>query len=235
MLNIVSFSGGKDSTCMLLMMLERGMQVDYIICCDTGMEFPEMYEHWKKVDDYISTNYGKHITYLKADKSFEYYFKDYTRVKGKHTDIKGYGWPSMFRRWCTEKLKLSPIKQWKKTQTEKINECIGIAFDEQDRMKKGTIYPLIVWEMTEKNCLDYCYSKGFNWQGLYEKRKRVSCWICPLQGIKGWRLVRKQYPKLWKKALQLDKTSDFKLSESYTLNDLDHRFAVEDLQTVLNF
>ena len=30
MLNVVSFSGGKDSTCMLLMMLERGMQVDYV-------------------------------------------------------------------------------------------------------------------------------------------------------------------------------------------------------------
>ena len=136
MVNVVSFSGGKDSTCMLLMMLERGMQVDYIICCDTGMEFPEMYEHWKKVDEYISTNYGKHITYLKADKSFEYYFKDYTRVKGKHTDIKGYGWPSAMRRWCTKYLKIDVIKAFNKNLEEKAVEYIGIAYDEQKRMKK---------------------------------------------------------------------------------------------------
>ena len=41
--HIVSFSGGKDSTAMLLMMLEKKMQVDEIIFCDTGKEFPQMY------------------------------------------------------------------------------------------------------------------------------------------------------------------------------------------------
>lgn len=44
MLNIVSFSGGKDSTALLLMMLERGMRVDDIVCVDMGKEFPQMYE-----------------------------------------------------------------------------------------------------------------------------------------------------------------------------------------------
>ena len=35
MKHIVSFSGGKDSTAMLLRMLEENMQVDEIIFCDT--------------------------------------------------------------------------------------------------------------------------------------------------------------------------------------------------------
>ena len=43
MKHIVQFSGGKDSTCMLLMMLENGMHVDDIIFCDIGMVFPQMY------------------------------------------------------------------------------------------------------------------------------------------------------------------------------------------------
>ena len=34
--HLVSFSGGKDSTAMLLMMLEKGMPVDDILFCDTG-------------------------------------------------------------------------------------------------------------------------------------------------------------------------------------------------------
>ena len=43
--HVVSLSGGKDSTAMLLLMLEMGMQVDEIVNVDTGMEFPGMAEH----------------------------------------------------------------------------------------------------------------------------------------------------------------------------------------------
>ena len=41
----VSLSGGKDSTAMLLLMIERDMPIDMVLSADTGMEFPEMYEH----------------------------------------------------------------------------------------------------------------------------------------------------------------------------------------------
>ena len=51
--HIVQFSGGKDSTAMLLMMLEKHMPVDEIIFCDTGKEFPQMYEYIEKVQKYI--------------------------------------------------------------------------------------------------------------------------------------------------------------------------------------
>ena len=37
--HVVSLSGGKDSTAMLLMMLEKGMPVDDILFCDTGLFF----------------------------------------------------------------------------------------------------------------------------------------------------------------------------------------------------
>jgi 3'-phosphoadenosine 5'-phosphosulfate sulfotransferase (PAPS reductase)/FAD synthetase len=45
--HIVSFSGGKDSTAMLLKMIENKMKIDEIIFCDTTVEFDEMYEHIK--------------------------------------------------------------------------------------------------------------------------------------------------------------------------------------------
>ena len=53
MKNIVSFSGGKDSTAMLLMMIEKGIKIDEIIFCDTGKEFDELYEHIDKIESYI--------------------------------------------------------------------------------------------------------------------------------------------------------------------------------------
>ena len=41
--NVVSLSGGKDSTAMLLMLLERGEPVADVMFFDTGSEFLEMY------------------------------------------------------------------------------------------------------------------------------------------------------------------------------------------------
>lgn len=49
----VSLSGGKDSTAMLLMMLERDMPIDAVLTADTGMEFPEMYEHLERIDQLL--------------------------------------------------------------------------------------------------------------------------------------------------------------------------------------
>ena len=30
---------------------------------------------------------------------------------------------------------------------------------------------------------EYCYDHGFDWDGLYEIFRRVSCWCCPLQSL----------------------------------------------------
>lgn len=45
---VVNFSGGKDSTAMLLGMLEKGERIDEVMNCDTYKEFPEMYRHIEK-------------------------------------------------------------------------------------------------------------------------------------------------------------------------------------------
>ena len=42
---IASLSGGKDSTAMLLKIIELGLPLDDIIFIDTGKEYPEMYRH----------------------------------------------------------------------------------------------------------------------------------------------------------------------------------------------
>ena len=68
----VSLSGGKDSTAMLLMMLDRGMPVDGVFWADTGMEFPEMYGHIAKVDDFLFRERGLHIHVLRHPKGFEW-------------------------------------------------------------------------------------------------------------------------------------------------------------------
>jgi hypothetical protein len=80
--HIVSFSGGKDSTAMLLKMIENNMPIDDIIFLDTTVEFPEMYEHINKVEKYIDRT----ITKLQAEKDFEYMLLHYKKRKERIKD-----------------------------------------------------------------------------------------------------------------------------------------------------
>jgi len=64
MKTVVAFSGGKDSTAMLLRMIELDYQIDEIVFADTTFEFPELYEYIKRVETYI----GRKITILEPDK-----------------------------------------------------------------------------------------------------------------------------------------------------------------------
>ena len=43
---IASFSRGKDSAAMLLLILEKGLKLDEIVFIDTGLEFKEIYENY---------------------------------------------------------------------------------------------------------------------------------------------------------------------------------------------
>ncbi len=70
MKHIVSFSGGKDSSAMLLRMIELKMPIDEIVFADTTLEFPEMYEWINKIEELINMK----ITRLKPLKSFNDWF-----------------------------------------------------------------------------------------------------------------------------------------------------------------
>lgn len=157
-LHIVSFSGGKDSTAMLIKMIEMNYKIDEIIFLDTGVEFPEMYEHIKKVEGYI----GRPITKLKDKYSFEYYMLEHVKTKGKNKGQKGYSWSDFRNRWCTSNLKKKVIKRYlTKYKDYNIIEYHGIAFDEPKRIKDNLNikYPLFEWKWSEKDALNYCYNR----------------------------------------------------------------------------
>jgi len=232
--HIVSFSGGKDSTAMLLLMIEKGMKIDEIIFCDTGMEFPEMYEHIKKVEDHTK----RKITILKSEETFEYYmFEHEIKHRDKKNDgVLGYGFPRMTNRWCTIKLKQQLFERYIKEKYKGLTvvRYIGIAFDELNRVKEYE-YPLVSWGVTEKQALKYCYDKGFDWNGLYEKFDRLSCWCCPLQRLSELEILYIEYPDLWNK-LKVWQSKTYNLFRpDYTLDELELRFGVlNDFKKVLN-
>lgn len=234
MKNIVSFSGGKDSTAMLLMMIEKGIEVHEIIFCDTTVEFPEMYEHIKKVEEYIKMP----ITILKAEHNYEYMMFDYVKKKGKNKGQKGYDWADFKNRWCTQYLKKSVISKYlRKYKNDEIIEFHGIAVDEGERLNKNkekkVRYPLAEWGITEEMALNYCYSKGFDWGGLYEKFSRVSCWCCPLQSLKELRILYKDFPHLWKILKEWDSRAKRKFRADYSVQELEEKFKKENMKMKL--
>ncbi len=239
---IVSFSGGKDSTAMLLRMLELGSyQIDEVINFDTGLEFPAMYAHIEKVKSIVEAH-GVSFTILKADKSFKYYLLDH-EYKAKNGEVrKGYSWPNGRTRWCTSKLKTEVVRKYIKNLKGHydVYQYIGLASDEVYRLERSTnknkhhIHPLVDWGWTEADALKYCYSKGYRWDGLYEIFNRVSCWLCPLQRIKEAKKLWKYFPDLWEELKFMDAQTRTPWKTNYSVEQLERRFAAEEKQLILS-
>lgn len=227
---ILSLSGGKDSTAMLLKMLEHGESIQEVIYVDTGMEFPEVSEHLDRLERYT----GVPISRIKAPLDFEYYLCEVPRPRIS-LPLKGYGFPNIHCRWCTTYLKTDPFKKYveKKYPNLQICKCIGIALDEQKRvdhklLKSGKVrYPLIDYGLTEAEALQLCYDHGFDFGGLYKHRSRLSCWCCPLQSIGDLRALYRYHPKLWQRLKELQKMSHNPFKVNYTLDALERAFKIE--------
>lgn len=241
----VSLSGGKDSTCTLILMIEKDMPIDAVINADTGMEFPEMYAHLAKLDDYLHRERGIHVTTLRHSKGFEWMMFNEPKRKPRCLENRarlgippyGNGWPGMKVRWCTGQLKTHLIsKEVNRLKKEKnALHYVGIAADEAWRCK-GEQYPLVEWGITEAQALQICYDRGFDFGGLYEIYHRASCWCCPFQRTDELRKLRVHHPELWARLREMDKRARAQFGpgplgqfkKNWSVERLEQRFAQEE-------
>jgi len=173
---VVSFSGGKDSSLVLYFVLKiiknnkskiqrinKSISVVYV---NTGVEIP-IYLDWVK----------NFITSLKAwlkkenlnDKiSVEVIEPNYDHSFWYYLLIRGYPTPTYFFRWCTDKLKIAPMKKYVKSRKPAIvimasrnGESAGRNVSLRKRVKRKywgvfegvkdveTYYPIIDWTTNE--------------------------------------------------------------------------------------
>ena len=200
---IASCSFGKDSLAMVLRLIEENRPLDEVVFYDTGMEFQAIYN---VRDRLLPLLVGKGIKYteLKPDRPFMY-----DMLEKPIKDRFGYGWCGGMCRWGTTYK--SAILDRYKSQYVDLIEYVGIAFDERKRAK-DKVYPLIEWQMTEADCLKYCYEKGFDWNEngieLYSILDRVSCWCCCNKNKKELHNIWKYLPKYWERLKDLQSKID---------------------------
>lgn len=202
---VASISFGKDSTAMVLRLIEEGKPLDEVVFYDTGMEFQAIYN----VRDKLIPVFREHdITYteLKPREPFLWQMlaRPYKRRSGGYQY--GYEWCGGCTRWGTAE-KLSSIDR----HCKGAHQYIGVAFDEPQRVARVTenkSAPLAEWHMTEADCLRYCREHGIDWMengiDLYDILDRVSCWCCCNKNRKELYNIWKYQPEYWErlKALQ---------------------------------
>lgn len=230
--NAVSISGGKDSTAMLLEMLRRGERICTAVFFDTGWEFPAMYDHLERLEEYT----GVKIWRLHPPMPFDYWAVA-RPVKAREGKYKGqihrigHGWPLISQRWCTRQ-KVDVIDRFCGAIPNVI-QCVGYTADEERRLSNSSRrfklrFPLLEYGITESQALKICYSHGFDWDGLYEHFARVSCFCCPLQRISELRRLWGHYPELWARMLKLEDAmlpgTNRGFKDRVTVHDLDKRF-----------
>lgn len=227
MKHIASVSFGKDSLAMLLRLIEENKPLDEVVFYDTGMEFQAIY-NIRDAIKFLLLEKGIKFTELKPKCDFCYKMFELEVNKGKPNEHKGYSWCGGRCRWGTSE-KLQALEKYCKGAVE----YVGIAVDEPKRLEKerkgNKQFPLAEWQMTEKDCLKYCYDKGYNWNEdgveLYSILDRVSCWCCANKNLKELKNYYLYLPKYWEKLKELQKRTDrpFK-NNKYTIFDLEKKF-----------
>jgi len=172
---IVCFSGGKDSTALVLWAKENLPEFTTVFC-DTGWEVSITNAYVEEVNQAL----GLGVITLRSQK-YENGFVDLCVLKGRA--------PSAKARFCTEALKVRPMIDWLKTLDDEVTVYQGIRADESESRSRmlprqwSDDYdawierPLLSW--TAEQCFALAAKWGIKPNPLYLLgAKRVGCFPC---------------------------------------------------------
>ena len=230
---VASCSCGKDSLAMVLTLIEKQYPLDYVLFFDAGKEFKSIYRNWEKLTEILKAN---NIQYqrLQPVKSFDYLFSEHEVKTRTGENKKGYSWCGVCTRWMTT-IKVNTINSFYDLFLgETIIEYVGIARDEAERVafkrsdRTVKVYPLILWGMSENDCLVKCYKSGFNWKedndvDLYDVLDRVSCFCCGNKNLKELKAIYQYLPEYWNKLKQMQLKTDRTFRDTESIFDLEKR------------
>ena len=198
--NLMSFSGGKDSLALLILLIKSGINFK-LFFIDTGIEFKETVEYV----DYIVRKYNLEDKFLKYESKNNFY------VEARNN----FGPPARDFRWCCKVVKLSNINDLiRENFPEGVLTFVGNrkyeSFLRRDESRKGKItrntyipsqinanpinnwIALLVWLYIFREQM----KTGIKINPLYELGyERVGCIPCPANKLADIDILRENFPQ----------------------------------------
>ena len=223
-MNFLSLVLGVQSTAIYLMAAKGilNIKIDYAIFADTKAENPETYKYLKylknlqKLNNWppiVITSNGSIIKHIQSGKS---------PSLPLFTNGKSGG---LLNRQCTSYFKINPVKRTikklyglKTRQKAPLTKIyLGISSDEIRRLKYSEVnwiiksYPLVGYESTKNDFIKYSNNKisradclAFFKKYNFKTPPKSSCFFCPYQKPEEWQKLKKETPKLFELAAQLE-------------------------------
>lgn len=198
MKHIVQFSGGKDSTALVLWAKENLPEFTAVFC-DTGWEHPLTYEYIERINQ--AQLGGKLVTLV--SEGMPHLVTRKRRV------------PSTHARFCTQELKVKPFMEWLSTIDDEREVYQGIRADESvsRRMMGQRVWsddfdcyisrPLFEW--TVDDVFDIHARHGLEPNPLYKLgAARVGCFPCIMVNKSELRRLSDTLPEVWERASNME-------------------------------
>jgi hypothetical protein len=176
-MQVVAFSGGKDSTATALLMHERGEDFE-LLFTPTANELPALADHMSRVVAHV----GKPLI-LPPNRSLGDWIDHFNAL------------PNNRQRWCTRLIKIEPCIAYLKKNPGTVL-CVGLRVDEEARQglygDHATYrYPLREAGMDLSGVLALC--ERFDLLPQF----RTDCAVCPYQRLIEWWMLWRGHRDLW--------------------------------------
>lgn len=211
-MTFANLSGGRDSSAMVVRWLESGEKLDFVLFCDTGFEFAEMYDYIDKLDNYLQKRFNIAITRLDSRDVIERwgFCEPITRGerKGQFRGIPR----RLGMDYCTREAKINPSKKFVLSKSrEKYRNIVLIGYTHAEVARGRTSnldyaivrYPLYAWGWDEQQCDDFLKSRGIA-NPLYQRFSRTGCYLCPKQSVQSLFNLWKFYPQYFQKMIDME-------------------------------